>query len=732
MGDDANFFATKRSPAIGLIDDNAKTGRLSAVLERYWRAVRRHLLGAVAIMAAVLLAAVVFTLLATPKYTASARLEISRDAAKITNVEGLESERSNQDLEFYQTQYALLSARSIAEGVANRLNVVADDRFFNAMEIDVDQALQAETRGPNASLGKARLELAINTLLANLQVRPVPGSRLVDVAYISPSAALSAEVANLWVEQFQQSAVARRFGSTSEARDFLEKQLEDMRAKLEESQRRLVNYGAANEIIILATNQDENGNTDSSETLRTSDLRALNEALSNATAQRIAAQSQAAQSNSSSQLALSNIALNNLYERRATAAAQLARQRAIFEPAYPVVQSLQAEVDDLSRSIAVEEGRIRRSIGATYREALDREQALRAQVEQLKNATIQEQRASIQYAIYQREVDTNRELYEGLLQRYKEIGVAGVGANNIAIVDLAVLPKEPTSPNLALNLLLGLLAGTALAGGYVFVREEIDQSIKDPAQVTELFDLPLLGSIPQQNSSDIDEELQDVKSPLSEAYFSTASNLSFLTTRGAPRSLALTSTRPNEGKSTSAYALAVAMARTGKRTLLIDCDIRNPSQHEYFGVAKVPGLSNVLTSKEQAPHTLAVETETPNLYFMPAGRDVPNPGALLISDTLRDVVEQLTKSFDHVIVDGPPMLGLADAPLIAKSVEGLIFVIEANGVRTRAIETTLNRLRFSGANLFGAIVTKLNNSNSAYGYGYGYGYGYSYGDKADG
>lgn len=730
MNSTANFFAPAQARLAPNAGEQKNASALAAMLDRYWRAFRRHLPVVSAILILAIVVAALATLLAVPRYTASARIEITRESAKITKVEGVEAEGQNQDIEFYQTQYSLLTARSVAERVAGRLNVVSSDRVFEAFDYDINQQLRDRDIDGGATRAKFRLEKATDLLLDNVQIRPIPGSRLVDVAFISPSAALSAEVANLWVEQFQADAVSRRFSSTADARAFLEKQLADMRAKLEDSQRRLVNYAAANQIVILSTDRDGDGTTQATETLRTSDLKALNQSLAVATAQRIAAQSQAGQAGSPNQLALGNLALNAMREQRAQISAELARQRAIFEPEYPAVQALQAQVSALDRSIAAEESRIREAANSSYREAAQREQQLRSQVERLKNASIDEQRASIQYAIYQREVDTNQQLYEGLLQRYKEIGVAGVGANNTAVVDRAIVPERPTSPSMPLNLALGLLFGLAMSGAYVFVREEIDQSIKDPSDVTELFDLPLLGAIPQQASEKIDAELTDIKSPLSEAYFSTASNLSFLTQHGAPKSFAVTSTRPNEGKSTSAFALAIALARTGRRVLLVDCDLRNPSQHDNFGMTKEPGLSNLLTGGDiERLDQYTRETDRPGLWFLPAGPVAPNPGTLLMGEGLARLVKLAGETFDLVVVDGPPLLGLADAPLMAKAVEGVIYTIEANGLKARAIETGLNRLRFSGANVFGAIVTKLNASNSSYGYGYGYGYGYSYGEK---
>lgn len=730
----SNSFFIRSDPAgVAYESDKGQAG-FGASIEMFARAVRRHILAVAAIVVAAVVLALLLTLFATPQYTSTARIEIAREAARITNVQGLESDQKNQDLEFYETQYALLTARTVAERVARELGVVSNDRLFETYDFDIDAAIEAKRAVPGENRGMAalRLEQATDLLLSHVAIRPVAGSSLVDVNYTSPSAELSAQVANLWVDEFQAATIDRRFSSTAEARDYLEGRLAELRQRLEASQRQLVSYAANNEIVTLATDQDSDGNTEASETLRVRDLRALNDALATATAQRIAAESQARSLGTANQNSLSNIALNSLRERRAEVAAELAHQLTIFEPEYPAVEALQARLEQLDNSIAREEGRIRTAAQSSYREAAMREQALRRRVDALKSDALDEQRDSIQYAIFQREVDTNRELYEGLLQRYKEIGVAGVGANNISVVDRGLVPTEPTSPSLPLNMALGLLLGFGLAGAYVFIREQLDQSIRDPAHVSDMFGLSLLGAIPVQVSDDVEHDLLDPKAAISEAYFSTASNLSFLTANGAPRSLAVTSTRPNEGKSTTAFALAIALARIGKRVVLIDCDLRNPSLHELLDVKREDGgLSQLLSSGADPRQVTDVieKTDIANMDFLPAGRIPPNPGALLSNDLMSKIVHQLTDVYDIVIVDGPPMLGLADAPLVAKSVEGVIYTIEANGVKIRAIQTSLRRLQFAAATIFGAVVTKLNSANTAYGYGYGYGYGYSYGSN---
>ncbi|KAE8236602.1 hypothetical protein A4X03_0g9383, partial [Tilletia caries] len=206
-------------------------------------------------------------------------------------------------------------------------------------------------------------------------------------------------------------------------------------------------------------------------------------------------------------------------------------------------------------------------------------------------------RESIEMAILQREVDSNRQIYDGLLQRYKEIGVAGVGTNNIAVVDSAKAAERPSSPRLLLNVALSLIVGMGLAAGLIFLLEKMDSSIRDPQDVTKRFNLPLLGAIPETDQP-VSKDILDKKSTIYEAYFSVMTNLSFLTEHGAPRSLMLTSSRPQEGKSSSSFSLAAVLVATGKSVVLVDADLRNPSLNRYLDMPNRSGLSHYLAGDD--------------------------------------------------------------------------------------------------------------------------------------
>ncbi|MEO9599250.1 polysaccharide biosynthesis tyrosine autokinase [Parasphingorhabdus sp.] len=699
------------------------------MLLQYWQSVLRHKIAIGAILAVCIALGIIVTLLMTPYFTSTSRIEISREQEYFTNVEGLAgADGAGQNLEFYQTQYSLLESRSLAERVVRAENLASKDSFFATFGVDPDgSGILTETPKAQSSVQRSeRLKMATDLLQEHVSVSPIPGSSLVDVNFESPNAKLSAEIANSWIEQFIASNLDRRFNSTADAREFLEEQLAELKQKLEDSERNLSRYADNKEIITLSSEQTAEGKTVSQKTLASANLEALNAELAEATADRIVAESEAAQQLGNKN-ALANGALNSLREERAKAQGEYAKLMVQFEPEYPAAKAIESQVMALNQSIAAEEARSRIGTAARYSEAVEREQKLRSQVNRLKSQFSGERRDSIQYNIFQREVDTNRQLYDGLLQRYKEIGVAGVGANNISVVDRAERAERPSSPRLLLNVALAILAGLGLAACYVLVMEQIDQTVKDSADLKSKLGIAPLGSIPNFENEDIAASLTDKKSVAWEAYISIRTSMSFLTDHGVPRSFLLTSTRPNEGKSTSALALAAVLASTGKRILIVDGDMRNPSLHQMIGMKNSAGLSNYLSGSDDLGQLIHQKTSF-GFDAMTAGPIPPNAGELLSSTRLQELIARLGESYDTVVIDAPPVLGLADIPLLAASVEGVIFTIEAGGVKLHAIQSALQRIRSSHSNIFGGIVTRVQPQHS--GYGYGYAYQYSYGNKA--
>ena len=710
------------------VADEART----STIREYLRIAARWRYIILGTIAAFVLLGLIITLLMTPKYTSSATIEISRESSKVTDFQGVERETSVADQEFYQTQYGLLQSRSLSERVAIQLRLVDSAEFYAMFGEKRDEPAFQMVNGRYPASGRAeRQRVAGEILRDHLSIAPTRQSRLVDVRFTSPNAGFSASVANSWAENFIQTNLERKVQATSYGRNLLQRQLAQAKERLDTSQRQLVSYASAQQIINLPAQTGGDGRTTAERSIVADDLAALNASLSQATAERIqmeARYEQAGRAGASTE-ALRNVAINNLRQRRAELAAEYQRLMVQFEPAYPAARAIQSQIDQLDRSIVREEGRVSGSLQADYRESVERERALQTRVNQLKTSFLDLRRRSIQYNIYQQEVDTNRALYDGLLQRFKEIGVAGgVGVNNVAVVDQADPPERPSSPRLVFNLFLALLAGAGVGMALAFGLEQMDEAIADPGEVERRLGLPLLGSVPKVEGVEPRDALIDRKSDLVDAYLAVQTNLAFTTERGVPRSFAVTSTRPGEGKSTTSLALATTLARGGRKVILVDGDMRSPSVHHLGGVDHDHGLSNFLSGQD-AIETLTFQMADLGFTAMSAGPIPPNAAELLTGDRLSILIERLLQTYDHVVIDSPPVMGLADAPLIASQVEGVIYAVESHGIRSSMVKTALSRLASANVRVFGGVLTKFEARRSHYGYGYEYGYGYGR-DKA--
>jgi len=352
------------------------------------------------------------------------------------------------------------------------------------------------------------------------------------------------------------------------------------------------------------------------------------------------------------------------------------------------------------------------------------------QVSGLKEATLGEQDRSVQFNILSREVDTNRTLYDGLLQRYKEVSAAsGISTNNISIVDVADAPLRPSSPKLLVNLAVALLVGLVLAAGLVYLREQIDDAVRSPVDIERKLGLIVMGTIPRVPlGEDMLTVLAKPLTPVNEAYAALRTSLSYSSAQGLPQTLLITSSQPAEGKTTTSFALAAAFAKLGNRVLLVDSDLRRPSLHKLLGVANTVGLSGLLVQRGNIEEAMIPLPEF-NLTLLPSGRIPPNPTDVLAGGTLPAVLERLQQHFDIIVIDGPPVLGLADAPLLSAQVEATLLIVESNrgfGGRTKG---AIRRLRAANGVIVGAVLTKFEARKSGYGYEYGYEY-YSYGEPS--
>jgi len=699
-------------------------------LSQYFQVIFRRRWIVLALILAGLLGALFANAITVKLYRSSGTLQIEREAARVVNVDDTSPKVNATGQEFYQTQYGLLRSRALAEMTVASLNLSDNKEFMYGYSGKALPAL-----APSSNDRRKRELAAAALLISHLTIEPVRGSGIVKLSFDSPSPELSATVVNSLAKNFIMSNLNRRYQSTGYARSFLKGQIEQVRQKLEDSERKLVDYASREKIITLdgTTTSAKTGAPQEGTSIVSNDLRSLSDALNTAKVDRALAESrfkEARRANSGIDSAegVSDPTIGAIRSSRANLAAEYQRLLAQFRPDYPQMIALRQQIAELDRQIGRQGSSVLRSLNANFLAAVERENSLQQQVNQLKQSMLALRSRSVEYNTLTRDADTNRSLYDALLQRYKEVGISGgVGTNNVSIVDNALPPKNPVVPNTRMNLLLGLLAGALVGIATAFMLDQLDESIIAPHDLERKLGVPLLGSVPRVADSELSIDLlEDSKTPLAEAYLSLQTALRLTTSKGAPRVLFVTSSRPSEGKSTTAMAVARNFASLGKKTILIDADLRNPSVHKMLGLTNLAGLTNLLAGATNLSEYIR-QSPTSRLSIMSSGPIPPNPAELLAGLNLSQTLERLLHEldYDHVVIDGPPVLGLADAPLIASYAEATMFVIAARNTHTRTARGSLRRLIDVHANILGAVLTKFDAKKV----GYDYGYSYDYGDK---
>ena len=654
------------------------------------------------------LALAVLTTLLTPlKYRSTTSIELNPPQVEIMANEDNKGGRQSgaiNDTNFIGTQLALLGSRALAERVAQNLNLAANTEIVGD--------------GTNRT---TNTEAAASFVQDGTQVKLKPQSMIVTVSFVARDPQLAAKVVNGITDAYIATNLERRYQSSSYARDFLQRQIATTRRDLEKSERGLTAY-AQQQRLISTGSSEEGGDTNS---LTGSSLVSLNTALAATQARRIAAEQKYREATLGGATTEGSANAAPLRAQIAALDAEYQQKLQTFRPDYPEMVALKARIDALRASVVTETRTANSDRVGTLRQdfqaARAEEDRLRAQVSGLSGTVLNQRGRLIQYNILKRDVDTNRTLYDALLQRYKEIGVAGgIGTAVASVVDRGLVPSGAFSPNLYLNLLIGAVLGFIIGMLAAIALEFINDTIKTPDDVRNKLQLPFLGGIPTAKSAKPVEELKDTLSPVAEAYLSTASAMQFVTEGGAPKTLLVTSTRPAEGKSTSAWALAHSFTRLGKSVLLIDADMRRPA---FVTGRDNIGLSHILTNTGSLSEHI-LHTDVEGLWIMPSGTIPPSPPELIASARFASLLADASATFDVVVIDGPPILGLADSPLLSSIAQATLMVIESGRTRTRAVVEAQNRLRTAGAHMVGAILTRFQ-AQASYGYGYGYGYGHT-------
>lgn len=682
------------------------------------------------------------TFLLKPTYRATTVLQIDRAPARIVDFNrNAELEQASVD-EYLglKTQYELLRSRSLAERVIDELQLDRSKPAPSAARPAAPKSEAAASASPpdgyvariisgyrklstpaTTDAGILGREAVVGAFLGALAVDPVQNSRLVRLSVDNADPALAAKIANTTAQTFVSLGQERRIESSAYAKTFLEDQIKQMKAKLEDSERRLNHYAQNKQILTL----DDKTNVVNQSYVEFAG------ALAKAEQERIkleALYNEVKRNPASTQQSLDSKTVSTYKEQRAKLEVEYQQNLRIFKPDFPKMQQIKAQIAELDAQIKAEVGTVASVIKAQYDAAAAQEAQLRERLQQTRRQVLVTQDNSIDLNLLKREVDTNRQLYDSLLERLKQVGISSnLTTNNISIVDAAAIPLFPYKPNLQSNLLAGLGIGLFLGLCLVFLLEYLDDSIRFPDMVERVLGVPLMGVIPvgDKKRSDLGSIAFDVhtdpRSSMAEAYRSVRTALQFSTSHGAPKRLLVTSTTRDEGKSTTALALAINFAQMGNRVLLVDGDMRNPSVHKMLGMPNELGLSNLL-SDDARGETLIQPTVVPNLSVLTAGPSPPNPVDLLMGPKLMAMLDKASAvGISHVIVDGPPILGIADSIVLGNQLQDMLFIVRAGATRKANIRDALRRLRLSGLAPRGAVLT-FAPARALHGYGAYYGY----------
>ncbi|MEZ5536004.1 MAG: polysaccharide biosynthesis tyrosine autokinase [Thiolinea sp.] len=601
-------------------------------LRGFWKTLVRQKGTILTILGIILLLTLVFTLLSSPLYRATATLQVERETNKVIDVDFLNPGDIRDTRDFYQTQFELIRSQGLIAKVIDQLNLDTDV---------IRQSLPGKIKSALMPTAEDSEKTAlIKAISDNLYIEPIKNSRLVYVHFEGSSPEKSAEVANAIVKTFVDTNVERRVSATTTAEALLNDRIADARAKLQESEKNLNEYALENEILQLDNKES---------TTSTLKIAQLSEELVRAEREVIAIKTDPKRKNE-------------------LAAAQ---------------ESAELIRDQLNR----EESRF-----------------------------LENQSKTTTYKTLQREVATNQASYQGLLQRLKEINVAGsVASNNLMIVDEAQPPLEKHKPNLLTNLAFASLLGLLLGMTVAFLREFLDDSVKDINDLERQTRLPVLGIIPSVREKDPRKMAQlaltEPRSTLAESFRTLRTTLRFkLREANQSNTLFVTSSRANEGKTTASVNLASTYAHSGNRVLLIDADLRNPSLHKVMGTSEQNGLTSYL-SGETGIGELAQTSNVQNLDIIPAGQTSHDPAELLSNRRMQDLLQAANENYDMVIIDGPPILGLADAMILASLATLTVIAVDSNNTRTTTITNALKRLRQSGLSVTGLLLNKVTDAS---------------------
>lgn len=684
-----------------------------------------------------LLAVVTIVSIATfrmrPVYVATSRIEIDRENSNLIPTQGQDSYDFFMDSDTYiETQSKILTSETLALQTIRSLGVTS------ASSPEDSEAIST------GNLANQKRPAALGDFLGSLSVKRVPNSRLLDVNFESTDPRLAARTVNAHIENYIQQNFRSKYEATTRASTWLADQLNELKIKVEKSEDARLAYERQNQIWEL----------DDKQNITTQRLSDLNK-------QFIDAQTDRMKKEALYQYAISgdidavpqlreDAMLQDFLKKRADLSASYDDSLNQYGPNFPKVQRLQAQIQEIDKSIEKEKKNVIVQLSSDYKASRQREELLSQALDKQKAEVGVMGERLVQYNILKREAEANKNMYEGLLTKLKEADLAvGLKSSNIRVVDPAMIPSTPARPaktrNIALSILVGLVGGIGLA----LLREYLDNTVKTPDDIESLARLPSLAVVPAfaetngngrrsrllgtPSTNGHDKRIELVaqhlpKSQTSEAFRALRTALLLSQAERPPQVILVTSALPREGKTTAAANLAVTLAQLGDRTLLIDADLRKPGVGRILDLTdgKYAGLSSYLAGVSSLDLVTVPHPAIPNLAAIPTGPLPPNPADLLSSHKLADAIAKLRSQYKFIVIDSPPIMAATDAVILSVQTDGVLLVVRSGETPKEAFTRARDLLVGVKCRLLGVVLNAVDSSSPDYYYSYRY-YPYSYG-----
>jgi capsular exopolysaccharide synthesis family protein len=700
----------------------------------YWQILRKRKWAVLAAFGIVFALSVIATLNATRLYQATSKVAIFPENPNVLGFKDAENGSPDFDYEAtMETQAAILRSDALAMKVIEAMHLDRDPAFTGATRPQAEDSIRVANMQPDP----AKAAGLLGAFRGGLSVQIIPNSRLVQISYTHPNPRLATEMVNALVRTFIEENFKTKYESVTQTSDWLSTELADLQQKVQTSEEKLVRYQKDHSIL----------GVDEKQNIVTAKLNELNNELTVAQTDRIQKESIYRLAVAGDPVAFakgsregSSNMLEKLREKEADLNTQYAQATTQFGSGYPKVVELNNQLKQVRTEIVAEETRMQHGVRDEYLAAVQRENLLTTAFEQQKQEANQLNESAIEYSVLKRDAESNRQLYQDLLQRLKEAGVsAGLRSSNIRVVDVARTPTSPITPDVPRNIRFGVLLGLACGIGLAFVLESLDTSIRNMEELSAISMLPALGTIPLQLSSNgslrkrlkmVSAETEKSESPAlvtyarpkseaAEAYRALRTSILLSSFGAPPKVILVTSASPQEGKTTISANSALVLAQRGSRVLLIDADLRRPSIDKLFGFRSRGGLSTLISGSDKVEDVVIPCPEVPNLWILPAGPIPPQPAELLGSTVMKDHIAHWRSFFDHIIIDTPPCLSVTDAVLLSPEADRVILVARSGQTTKAALRRACEMLLQVNARVMGIVLNALNRHSAEEYYQYG-------------